>query len=327
MKKVLAIGNALLDTLVQVEESFLATHSLTKGSMSLVSATDIRDLCEGVSHLPSEVSMGGSAGNCARALSRLGGEVGYVGKVGDDVAGRCYIESLNHYNIECRALHNPTEATGECLSLITPDGERTMNTFLGAALTLTAEDITAELFEGYDLLFVEGYLVQNPSLISRIFEVARAESKQIAIDLASYNVVEQSLDLLNTLLKERVSIIFANEAEAEAFTGEGDPMKAAEILSQRCDISVVKVGAKGSIIITEDEVIEVGATDHQRRDTTGAGDYFAGGFLRGYCAGESLIKSAQMGSIAGGAIIEVMGTTLSDEAWDITREQVQEVLR
>ncbi len=295
--------------------------------MSLVDEARIGEILKATESLAKESSLGGTAGNCARAMAHLGGVVGYVGKVGDDAAGRTYTAGLEAVGITARNLVTTSSPTGQCLSLISEDGERTMATFLGAALTLSAEDITEELFGGFEVLFIEGFLVQNPALIRRIFEVARALDMMIAIDLASYNVVAESIDLIRELLDGGVNIIFANEQEAEAYTSLSDPMAAAEELSKIADVAIVKIGAKGSITVSGDEVVEVGATMHQRLDTTGAGDYFAGAFLKGFCDGETLVRCAEMGSVAGGAVIEVVGTTLSDEAWTAVRAEVKAILR
>lgn len=328
MKRVLAVGNALLDSLITLRgDELLERYALSKGSMSLVDEGRIGEILSATEGFERDSSLGGTAGNCARAMAHLGGVVGYVGKVGDDAAGESYVAGLEAVGITSRALVTKEARTGECLSLISEDGERTMATFLGAALTLSAEDITEELFEGFEVLFIEGFLVQNPTLIRRIFEVARSLDMMIAIDLASYNVVAENIELIRELVEDGVSIIFANEQEAEAYTSLSDPMAAAEELSKIADVAVVKIGAKGSITISGDEVVEVGATSHQRRDTTGAGDYFAGAFLKGFCAGENLVRCAEMGSVTGGAIIEVVGTTLSAEGWEAVKAEVKAILR
>ncbi len=317
MKKVLAIGNALLDSLVTLNDDALLTQfDLDRGTMSLVDKSHIDVVLNATEGLERSFSMGGTAGNCVRSVALVGGVAGYIGMVGDDEAGRSFSSKLVDMGIESRILVNKTEATGQCVSLISPDGERTMTTFLGAALELSAEDITPELLSGYEILFIEGYLVQNPCLIRRIFEVARSLDMMITIDMSSYNVVEESLDLLKELTADGVSIIFANEQEAQVVTGSDDPFKAADMIAELCDVAVVKVGVKGSIIVSGDEVVEVGATNHVRRDSTGAGDFYAGGFLTGFSRGDSLVKSAQIGAIAAGAIIEVVGTTLTDEQWE-----------
>ncbi|MFI3259853.1 MAG: adenosine kinase [Rikenellaceae bacterium] len=328
MKKVLTIGNALLDSLITLpNDDILSQFNLQKGTMSLVDQTTISAVLEATKEFPIDSAVGGSAGNCARALAHLGGKVAFVGKVGSDSAADVYSSSLKQLDITSRLLTTSECPTGRCISLVSPDGERTMTTYLGAALCLLAEDITPELFEGHEIIFIEGYLVQNESLLRRIFEVAHDLDMIVSIDLASYNVVEQSRELLTEMIESGAHIVFANEAEAEAYTLNADPMSAAEIIAERVDVAVVKVGPKGSITISGDEVVEVGATDHVRRDTTGAGDYFAGAFLRGFCDGETLVRSAQMGSIAGGAIIEVVGALLPDEGWESVKADIKVVLK
>lgn len=330
MKSVLAIGNALLDTLVTLpNDAAIEALGVAKGSMSLVTALQKGCISTAIESaaLPSAHAMGGSAANCARAIARLGGSVGYVGKVGDDEAGRCYAAQLQKIGIESHIITTTEAPTGECVSLISTDGERTMTTYLGAALKLSAEDITEDIFEGYEVVFIEGYLVQNEALLRRIFEVARRLDLMIAIDLASFNIVEHNRELLDELLSSGVSIIFANELEAEAFTKCDDPMRSAEIIAEICDVAVVKIGAKGSIVVSGDEVVEIGSTNHIRLDTTGAGDYYAGAFLKGFCQGESIVRCAQMGAAAGGAIIEVVGAALPEESWKVVHDDISAILR
>ena len=214
-----------------------------------------------------------------------------------------------------------TERSGKCVSLISPDGERTMVTHLGAALELTAQEIEPEIFEGYDCLYVEGYLVQNHELIRSAARLAKECGLQVAIDLASFNIVAENLEFLRTLVRDYVDIVFANEDEAKTFTCEAEPLNALQAISEMASLAVVKIGTKGALIKQGDEVVHVGIMAAAKRvDTTGAGDFYAAGFMAGLCDGLSLRQCGTIGAITAGKVIEVVGTTFGEEAWqDIFR--------
>ena len=161
-----------------------------------------------------------------------------------------------------------TERSGKCVSLISPDGERTMVTHLGAALELSAPEIGPELFDGYDCLYVEGYLVQNHELIRKAAATAKACGLQVAIDLASFNIVAENLEFLRELVRDYVDIVFANEEEAKTFTGEAEPLNALQMISEMTQLAVVKIGTKGALIKQGGEVVHVpGSADSRMTDT------------------------------------------------------------
>jgi sugar/nucleoside kinase (ribokinase family) len=207
------------------------------------------------------------------------------------------------------------------VSLISADGERTMVTHLGAALELSAGEIEPSIFEGYDCLYVEGYLVQNHDLILKAARTAKKCGLKVAIDLASFNIVAENLEFLRGLVSEHVDIVFANEDEAKTFTCEAEPLNALQAISQMCELAVVKIGTKGALIKQGEEVVHVGIMAAAKRvDTTGAGDFYAAGFLAGLCDGLSLRQCGTIGAITAGKVIEVVGTTFGEEAWtDIHR--------
>ncbi len=316
MNKVIGIGNALTDFLVNLSsDSVLSKLSLGKGSMSLVDSEFQRRIQEETADLPHTLSLGGSAANTIRCMSRLGAKVGYIGKVGRDSTGRFFEKALVNLDIEPFISHG-TQRSGRCLSLVSPDGERTMVTFLGAALELSEADIAPEVFKGYDCLYIEGYQVQNHAVILHAVRIAKECGLQVAIDLASYNVVLENRAFLLDLVDRYVDIIFANEQEAAAFSGEPEPVNALEFISKMCDIAVVKVGTRGALIKRGSEVLHVGIMAAAKRvDTTGAGDFYAAGFLAGMCSGLSLRQCGTIGAITAGKVIEVVGTTFGEEAW------------
>lgn len=316
MKKVIGIGNALTDVLVNLSnDDILGRFGLPKGSMSLVDTELQRNISENTAGLPRTMSLGGSAGNTIRAMAKLGVGTGFIGKVGKDDTGDFLVAALDNLGIDPIILRG-LDSSGVCVSLVSRDGERTMATHLGAALELAPGEIDGAMFDGYDCLYIEGYLVQNHDLIERAAAEAKKKGLKVAIDLASYNVVEENLDFLRELADAYIDIIFANEQEAHSFTGESDPVKALGKISQLAELAVVKVGKEGAYIRQGKEFLHVGIMAAARRiDTTGAGDLYAAGFLAGMCEGLSLRKCGTLGSIAAGKVIEVVGTTFGEDVW------------
>ena len=215
MKRVIGIGNALTDMLVNLEsDSVLRKYLLEKGSMSLVDSKLQTEISKSVAGLPYSLSLGGSAGNTIRAMARLGCGTGFIGKVGPDTTGDFFEQALANLGVK-PFIFRGSERSGKCVALISPDGERTMITHLGAALELTAADVRADIFEGFDCVYIEGYLVQNHELIEHTARTAKERGLQVAIDLASFNIVKENLDFLRALVEKYVDIVFANEDEAK----------------------------------------------------------------------------------------------------------------
>lgn len=321
INRVIGIGNALTDMLVNLKtDSVLERFDLPKGSMNLVDTRLQTEISKSVAGLPYSLSLGGSAGNTIRAMAQLGCKVGFIGKVGQDTTGDFFVQALENLKVAPRIFRGK-ERSGKCVSLISPDGERTMVTHLGAALELGAEEIDPSIFEGYDCLYVEGYLVQNHELIRKAAETAKACGLKVAIDLASFNIVAENLQFLRDLVEECVDIVFANEDEAKAFSCEAEPLNALQMISGMCDLAVVKIGTRGALIKQGGEVVHVGIMAAAKRvDTTGAGDFYAAGFLSGLCDGLTLRQCGTIGAITAGKVIEVVGTTFGEDAWkDIYR--------
>lgn len=326
MKKVIGIGNALTDMLVNLKtDSVLGKFGLAKGSMSLVDSAQQKEISKSVAGLPYTLSLGGSAANTIRAMARLGTGVGFIGKVGPDTTGDFFEKALENIDVE-PIIFRGKEHSGRCVSLVSADGERTMVTFLGSALEMKSNEILPTIFDGYDCLYVEGYLVQDHKLIEGAIKTAKSCGLKIAIDLASFNVVSENLEFLRRIVRTYVDILFANEDEAKAFTGEQEPLNALQQISEMCDISVVKIGIKGALIKRGADVLHVGIMAAAKRvDTTGAGDFYAAGFMSGLCRGLSLRQCGTIGAITAGKVIEVIGTTFGEEAWDEIFSLVEKV--
>ncbi len=315
MKRILGIGSALVDILTQVpDETIMNELGLPKGSMTYVKADDIVRIGERLAQqYGSQRASGGSAANTMSGLARLGVEAGFLSKIGKDEVGEFFKKQMLDTNVQPQLLTTDTPS-GRVIALVTPDGERTFATCLGAAAEMSPDDITPELFDSWDILYVEGYLVANPNMLKKVIETAKAKGLTIAIDLASYNVVEESRDFLLDLVNNYVDIVFANEKEAFALTGM-EPEAALHYLADRCHIAVVKVGAKGAFVQRGQEVVTVPPMEADVVDTTGAGDMWAAGFLAGWVKGDNLQRCGMMGAIVAKNIIEVVGAKMDDARW------------
>ncbi len=321
MKRVIGIGNALTDMLVNLKsDTVLGKYQLAKGSMTLVDSNHQNEIAKSLAGMPYSLSLGGSAGNTIRAMAHLGCKVGFIGKVGVDKTGDFFEQALTNLGVE-PIIFRGKDRSGRCMSLISQDGERTMATSLGAALELSHTELQPTVFDGYDCLYIEGYLVQDHSLIENVIKSAKSAGLKVAIDLASFNVVEENLEFLLSLVRNYVDILFANQDEARVFSGEDEPLNSLQYISEMCEIVVVKIGTKGALIKRGTEAVHVGIMAAAKRvDTTGAGDFYAAGFLAGLCSGLSIRQCGTIGAITAGKVIEVVGTTFAEEVWaDIDR--------
>lgn len=323
MKKILGIGSALVDILTQLpDEQILNELNLPKGSMTYVNADDIVSIGQRLEqHYGNQRASGGSAANTMSGLARLGIEAGFLSKIGHDEVGEFFKKQMVETNVKPQLL-TTTTPSGRVIAMVTPDGERTFATCLGAAAEMRADDITAELFDGWDIFYVEGYLVANPTMLRKAIETAKAKGLTIAIDLASYNVVEESRDFLMELVENYVDIVFANEQEAKALTGL-EPEAALHFIADRCQIAVVKVGAKGAFVQRGNEIVSIPPMQADVVDTTGAGDMWAAGFLAGLVKGENLEKCGMMGAIVAKNIIEVVGAKMDEQRWGKIHEAIE----
>lgn len=322
--KIFGIGNALVDIMTSLEsDSLLETLNLPKGSMQIVNDKTIAKALEQTKGLKQSLASGGSAANTINGLANLGMETAFVGKVGNDELGNFFRSDMQKAGISPQLLLGKA-STGTALALVSPDSERTFAVNLGAAIEMTAEDITTSLFEGYNYFHIEGYLVQNHSLIEKALKVAKASGLKVSLDLASYNVVESNLDFLQRMVKEYVDIVFANEEEAKAFT-QKLPEEALDMLAEIAEIAVVKIGAKGSLIKKGNDKYCVGVVKADAIDTTGAGDLYASGFLYGLSKNLPLDTCGRIGAVLSGKVIEVMGPKMDEETWKMLKVNIAKV--
>jgi sugar/nucleoside kinase (ribokinase family) len=319
--KILGIGNALVDILVRTEDDQLISRlGLPKGGMVLVDGELSARIQQEIAHLEIKVATGGSVANAIQGIAEIGISCGYLGSVGNDDHGGLFKSKLNKRSISAM-LKSSALPTGCAVGFVSQDGERTFATYLGAAVEMNPSDISPELFKGYTLFFIEGYLVFNHALIMAAASAAKSAGLTVALDLASFNVVEANLEILNELVDNYVDIVFANEEEAKSFTGL-HPELALEHIASRCDIAVVKVGKEGAYIQQGMQKWHVPALGAEVLDTTGAGDFFAAGFLAGLAHAYDLEKCAQIGALMAREVIEVMGADLEEHRWTYVKEQI-----
>lgn len=315
MKNILGIGNALVDILTQIpDDRILDELNLPKGTMHHVNAAKSLRYGEFLMQYGIARAAGGSTANTMSGAAKLGVETGYIGKVGKDERGHFFENAMRETGVKPMMLITDTP-TGCAEAIISKDGERTFATYLGAALELSPDDIQPEMLDGWDIFYVEGYLVQNHALLDKVLPMAKAKGMKTALDMASFNVVEENRDYLRQLTKDYLDIVFANEDEARAFTHIEDPKQALNELAQLCDIAIVKIGAKGSLIQQGNEVVTIGPIPAKVVDTTGAGDLWASGFMAGLVQGKSLQQCGMMGATLAANIIEVIGAKMDEKRW------------
>lgn len=315
-RKIIGVGSPVVDTIALVPNDFLDTVSGSKGGMLLVDGPELDAL---LATLPADSAQapGGSAGNTLFALARMGASTALIGKLGNCSKAQFYMDQFRTHGGDVSVFKHGSIPNGHCLSLVTPDGERTMRTHLGAAMTLTPEDINTADFEAYDFAHLEGYLLFNEALMRAVLEAAKSAGCTISLDLASFEVVQATKSILPELLDQYVDIVFANEEEASAFTGIKDDYTAmTQALHSLCDVAAVKIGVKGSLIAFERKVHTVDPVLATKViDTTAAGDLWAAGFLYGWIENRSIHECGHLGSLLGAAVVQEQGSTLPDAVW------------
>jgi sugar/nucleoside kinase (ribokinase family) len=326
MKRILGIGNALVDVMTLIDnDKILENFSLPKGSMQLVDGEKSSMIKAGTIHFKRNMVSGGSAANTIHGLAMLGIDTGFIGSIGNDDTGDFFENDMKRAGVRT-FLTRRKSVTGTAVALISPGSERTFATHLGAAVEQQAEDLNPQDFKDYDILYLEGYLIINKALVERTCILAKSNNMKIALDLSSYNVVDAKLEDFKEIIEKYVDIVFANEEEAKSFTGEA-PMEAINIVSESCEIAVIKVGKDGSLVKRGEEIIKIGTIPVQCVDTTGAGDLYASGFLYGYARDLSLEKCGLFGSLLAGHVIEIVGARMDEHRWKkimgILKEEIQ----
>lgn len=323
--KILGLGNALVDVLSKLEsDETLVKIGIQKGAMDMISREQMYVIRKYQANTETTQAPGGANCNTMRAIALLGGQSGFIGKVGDDNLGEFYEEALLKAGVASYLIK--TEGpSGACTVFISPDGERTMGTFLGPAPTISPDEITEDVLRGYDCIHIEGYLIVNEELVRETMKKAKRLGLKVALDFANYNIVNAYKGLLEEVIPQYVDILFANASEAEAFTGL-PAQEAVKALEKQVHVALVTLGKDGSLIGSEGKFYHVDAEGGKPVDTTGAGDNFAAGFLYGQSVGASLVQSAQIGSMLSGYVIDVVGPQVPADKWEQIKLKVKTIL-
>ena len=335
--KILGIGNALLDVLLRLESDHTLTEmGIKKGAMDLIDESKMIEIQKAQSDLQRSEAPGGSVCNTMRAMARLGAEmgysdrfaefnVGYFGKIGNDRAGEFYEKEIKKAGVTPFFVRS--EGISGCSTvLISPDGERTMATFLGPAAMLKDEEIADEILQSFNCLYLEGYLISNEKLFLPVLKRAKRLGLKVALDLSNFNIVTGFRDYLKEIIPVYVDILFSNESEATAYTGL-PAEEAIDVIAHDVEISVVTVGKDGVWAKRGDRKVHDAAVSNNVVDTTGAGDNFAAGFLFGFSLDATLEQSVHIGSLLSGNVIETVGAQIPEERWSQIMLKVEGILK
>ena len=308
--KALGIGNAIVDAVCKVEESFLESHNLQKGTMKLINTKELIELQKEIT--PSEFIAGGSVANTMVGLSSFNNSVHFFGKVNNDNFGKKYFESLKNENVGFsfdKEIYK--DSTGICFVLITPDGERTMCTYLGIANKLGEKEIKDNEIEQSELILIEGYLWDTPeakNAINKSIEIAKKNSTLISLSLSDIFCVERYKSEFLDLTKHKIDLLFGNEGEFKSLFENNNMEQIIDELKSFNKVFVITLGEKGVVLVNKKEIIRVSSEKlEQVIDLTGAGDLFASGFIHGFTNGIGLEKSLKLGTRTAAEIIKILG--------------------
>ncbi len=308
---VLTVGNAIVDIIARCNDQFLIDNKITKAAMNLIDAERAELLYSRMG--PALEASGGSAGNTAAGVANFGGRAAYFGKVAEDQLGEIFAHDIRaqgvHYQTRAKGTFPPTARS---MIFVTEDGERSMNTYLGACVELGPEDVEESVVADAKVTYFEGYLWDPPRAKEAIRDCARiahANGREMSMTLSdSFCVGRYRNEFLDLMRSGTVDIVFANHDEALSLYETDDFEKALKLISADCKIAAVTTGKDGAVIVRGDEryVVDAHPID-ERVDTTGAGDLFAAGFLFGYTQGRNLEDCAKLGNLAAAIVIEQIG--------------------
>ena len=308
--KALGIGNAIVDAVCKVNENFLKSHNLQKGTMKLINEDELKKLQNEVK--PSEFIAGGSVANSIVGLSSFGNQVYFIGKLNNDLFGKKYFENLRKENVGFN-FNNETykDSTGICFVFITPDGERTMTTYLGIANKLSEKEVNHKEIEQSELILIEGYLWDTPeakNAISKSIEIAIKNSTLVSLSLSDVFCVERYKKEFLDLTKNKIDLLFGNEGEFKSLFEYDNIEKIIQELSTLNKIFVITLGEKGVTLVHKKEIVKVRSEKIEKVvDLTGAGDLFASGFVHGFINKMGFEKSLKLGTKSAAEIIKILG--------------------
>lgn len=316
---VLGIGSPIIDYIFYVSDKFLEQVPGKKGGMEPISFDRMEEIIKSIDS-KAFVIAGGSCSNTMRGMSHLGFSCALLGVIGSDIAANQYMTFIRKMGIT--PLFQVSKLpTSQVICLVTPDGERTCRSYLGASQDIHLDRITPELFKDVQLVHIEGYSLLQGILPEKVMQLAKAAGAKISFDLASFELVEQFKERITSLLSRFVDLVFANEMEIQTLTGVSGK-EGCQYLKDISEIAIVKQSEKGSWVGHSTSLIHQPAFEVQVVDTTGAGDLFASGFLAAYLKGRSLEDCASFGNLIGAAAVQVSGTEIPQEQWDLFKKQL-----
>jgi len=307
---ILAVGNAIVDVLSHAKESVLEHLGLEKNTMTLISLEDSDRL---YSHMVSTIARsGGSAANTVAAFAALGGKAGYVGRVKNDQFGKIFAQDLKSLGIEYITPLSPEGSeTGRCLVFVTPDSKRTMQTYLGSCIELSPQDLDPEQIMRAKITYLEGYAWDSSTAketCELAAKIAKQAGRKVAITLSDHNLVNRHRESFLNFIKDNSNIVFANENEILALCKTSSLDSALDSIQSVCEIVIVTLSEKGSIILTPSARIHIPAERVLNVvDSTGAGDFYAAGFLFGLTQKHSLEMCGNLASLCGAHVIQYLG--------------------
>lgn len=316
---VLGVGSPFVDHIIEVQEEFLAEIPGAKGGMVAVDYETLSAIIK-KSAVEPVLLVGGSGANTIRGLAHFGHQCALVGKIGRDVAGKKFLERLSALKITSCLLPTMTP-TAQVVCLVTPDGERTMRSFLGAGQEMGSGDLRPEIFAGISLVHIEGYTLLNGDLTERAMQFAKEAGAKVSFDLGSFEVVERHKQKIVNLLARYVDIVFANREEVRSLT-QLEPQQGCGALTDLCETAVVLIGKEGCWAGRGTRKVHCPAYNVLAVDTTGAGDFFASGFLHGYLEKDELEECARYGSLTGAAVVQVKGVEITHDGWEAIKQEI-----
>ena len=312
MSEVIGIGSALLDFTYEVDDDILKQLVLKKGTMSLITESGSEKILQKMKDYPVKVSPGGSSANTMAGIAVLGGSGAFIGKVGNDVNGKVYIVETEKFGVKAH-INSTDSMTGHAITFITPDSERTFATNLGAALSLRPDDVSEEAISESSILHVEGYLLEGDLKDASVhaMELAKKHNVKISVDLADPSLIARNLGEFKGIVRNYADIVFVNEDEAEAFT-QKTGNEALDFIHLFCEVAVVKLGAKGSLIKQGDRVFTIEPVKTKVVNTNGAGDMYAAGILYGIANGIPMDRAGKIASYAAAQVVGQVEARLNE---------------
>jgi sugar/nucleoside kinase (ribokinase family) len=320
---VVGIGNAIVDVLVQADDAFLTTHGLAKGTMTLIDAARADALYAAMG--PGVEESGGSAGNTMSGIASLGGAGAYIGKVRNDQLGEVFRHDITAIGVRfATAPARSGPPTARSFIIVTPDAQRTMNTYLGACVDLGPEDIDHEIIEAAQVTYLEGYLFDPPrakEAFRKAAQLAHSAGRRVSLSLSDPFCVGRHRAEFRDLVTHHVDILFANEAEICSLYETADFDAAAREVRRHCDVAALTRSEKGSVVVTQDHTHMIDAAKVARLvDTTGAGDLYASGFLYGLTHGRDLATCGKLGSLCAAEAISHFGARPAEKLAALARQ-------